>query len=167
MSRKWELWRKPAASDNISPLWKRTLARKSASLDLEWVEYLVQLASWTPKLWLIFFLAMALSLCWGKLSVWKISLVATSLFYSQNTRKQTVEKRGKYGACLQRAHPHLVEETERDSSLVKTIRSSVIKHAWGLLSTPRRPTQIPARWHWFADPSWYQLEAHKLPSQVT
>ena len=42
--------------------------------------------------------------------------------------KQAAEKRGKFRACLQRAHLYLVEETEGDSSLVKTIHSSVIKH---------------------------------------
>ena len=36
--------------------------------------------------------------------------------------------RGEFGVCLQGAHPDLVEQTEYDSNLVKTIHNSVIKH---------------------------------------
>ena len=36
--------------------------------------------------------------------------------------------RGKFGVCLQGAHPDLVEQTEYDSNLVKRIHNSVIKH---------------------------------------
>ena len=36
--------------------------------------------------------------------------------------------RGEFGVCLQGAHPDLVELTEYDSNLVKTIHNSVIKH---------------------------------------
>ena len=36
--------------------------------------------------------------------------------------------RGEFGVCLQGAHPDLVEQTEYDFNLVKTIHNSVIKH---------------------------------------
>lgn len=36
--------------------------------------------------------------------------------------------RGEFGVCLQGTNPELVEETVRDSNLVKTIHNSVIKH---------------------------------------
>ena len=36
--------------------------------------------------------------------------------------------RGEFGVCLQRAYPDLVEQTEYDSNLFKTIHNSAIKH---------------------------------------
>lgn len=75
---------------------------------------------------------MTLNLYREKLTGWAFFLVATTLVHSQNTRKQTGEKlsimRGEVGVCLQGTHPDLVEKTERDSNLAKTIHSSVIKY---------------------------------------
>ena len=37
-------------------------------------------------------------------------------------------RRGEFGVCLQRTYPDLVEQTEYDSNLFKTIHNSAIKH---------------------------------------